>query len=100
MGAPLLKVPIPDVEAGPARVEAIARVVSSVGVPVLFLGGPRPDAPDGTDVAKVREVILLEVRDVMTGGAAGLAIGRALIQDPDPAAFAIEMSKLVHAYRN
>ncbi len=43
MGAPVLKVPVPAVGAGAARVEAVARVVSSVGVPVLFLGGPRRD---------------------------------------------------------
>jgi DhnA family fructose-bisphosphate aldolase class Ia len=44
LGAPLLKVPVPDVPAGPGRVDAVARVVASVGVPVLFLGGPhRPD---------------------------------------------------------
>ena len=41
MGAPVLKVPVPDVEPGAARVDAVARVVASVGAPVLFLGGPR-----------------------------------------------------------
>ena len=32
-----------------ARVEAVARIVSSVGVPVLFLGGPRASRADGSD---------------------------------------------------
>ena len=41
LGAPVLKVPVPDVASGSARVDAVARVVASVGVPVLFLGGPR-----------------------------------------------------------
>jgi DhnA family fructose-bisphosphate aldolase class Ia len=98
MGAPVLKVPIPEAEPGPARVEAIARIVSSVGVPVLFLGGPRPPAPQGEDVSRAREVIKLEVQDVMVGGAAGLAIGRALIVDPEPGPFAQEIAELVHNY--
>jgi DhnA family fructose-bisphosphate aldolase class Ia len=41
LGAPLLKVPVPDVAPGRERTAAVARVVESVGVPVLFLGGPR-----------------------------------------------------------
>ena len=76
IGAPLLKVPVPDAEAGAARVDAVARVVASVGVPVLFLGGPRGDGD--------REATLAEIRDVMEGGAAGVAVGRVVIEDPDP----------------
>ncbi len=44
MGAPLIKVPVPMAEPGVERVRAVARVVASVGVPVLFLGGPRGDS--------------------------------------------------------
>ena len=40
MGAPVIKVPVPSVAPGPERQAAVARVVASVGVPVLFLGGP------------------------------------------------------------
>jgi DhnA family fructose-bisphosphate aldolase class Ia len=83
MGAPLLKVPVPDVAGGRDRIAAVARVVESVGVPVLFLGGPRGNSG--------REAILAEVADAMAGGAAGLAIGRLVFEDPDPA----EMAKLV-----
>ena len=38
---------------GTARVDAVARIVSSVGVPVLFLGGPRAHHPheDGDTTA-------------------------------------------------
>jgi DhnA family fructose-bisphosphate aldolase class Ia len=86
MGAPLLKVPVPDEDAGPARVDAVARVVASVGAPVLFLGGPRSSRP----------AMLDEVRDVMAGGAAGLAIGRAVYQDPDPAEAAALVTGIVH----
>lgn len=40
MGTPVLKVPVPAVPPGAERQRAVARVVASVGVPVLFLGGP------------------------------------------------------------
>ncbi len=89
MGAPLLKVPVPDVPAGGARVEAVNRVVAAVGVPVLFLGGPQVDG--GTDR------VLDEVRDVMAGGGAGLAIGRAILQEPSPADMASQLAGIVHA---
>lgn len=86
LGAPVLKVPVPDVEPGPARVDAVARIVASVGVPVLFLGGPRrTGADDGGDP---REGALEEIRDVMAGGAAGMAVGRIVYQDPDPSTMA------------
>jgi DhnA family fructose-bisphosphate aldolase class Ia len=85
MGAPVIKVPVPAVAPGAERQRAVARVVASVGVPVLFLGGP----VTGTG----REHVLSEVRDVMDGGAAGMAMGRTIYQDPDPA----EAAGLVHA---
>jgi DhnA family fructose-bisphosphate aldolase class Ia len=88
LGAPLLKVPVPDARPGPARVDAVARVVASVGVPVLFLGGPHlQDHRDG---------VLAETRDVMDGGGAGLAMGRAIFQEPSPAAMAEELAEVVH----
>jgi hypothetical protein len=83
MGAPLLKVPVPEETPGRARTTAVARVVESVGVPVLFLGGPRGGAG--------RDVVLQEIRDAMAGGAAGMAVGRVVFEDPEPA----EMAKLV-----
>ena len=86
LGAPLLKVPVPDVPAGGARVEAVARIVASVGVPVLFLGGPHDH----------RDRVLEETRDVMDGGAAGLAMGRAIFQEASPAAMAKELAEVVH----
>lgn len=88
LGAPILKVPVPAVPAGAARVAAVARVVQSVGVPVLFLGGPRGEG-DG-------EPVLAEVRDCMAGGAAGMAIGRAIYQDPSPAETAKRVADIVH----
>jgi len=100
LGAPVLKVPIPDVAPGPARVDAVARIVASVGVPVLFLGGPRRAAEVGaggvagaggaTGVGRgdTREPALQEIHDAMAGGAAGLAVGRVVYQDPEPATMA------------
>ena len=89
LGAPVLKVPVPDVAAGSARVDAVARIVSSVGAPVLFLGGPRSESVD-------REDVLAEIRDAMAGGAAGLAVGRVVFQDPEPAAMARLVADAVH----
>jgi len=87
MGAPVLKVPVPEAEPGEARREAVARVVGAVGCPVLFLGGPRRDDDDA---------LLCEAADVMAGGAAGLAIGRAVIQHRDPASMAKALRGAVH----
>jgi DhnA family fructose-bisphosphate aldolase class Ia len=87
LGAPVLKVPVPDVTPGAARSAAVARIVAAVGVPVLFLGGPKK--PD-------RDVILDEVRDVIAGGGQGMAIGRAVYQDPDPGDMAKRIAALVH----
>ncbi|MGA3147099.1 MAG: hypothetical protein ABSF33_06450 [Acidimicrobiales bacterium] len=88
LGAPLLKVPVPDVPAGQARIEAVARVVASVGVPVLFLGGPHDRGG--------RDRVVDETRDVMDGGGAGLAMGRAIFQESSPAGMAKELAEVVH----
>ena len=103
MGAPVLKVPVPGVEPGAARVDAAARIVASVGVPVLFLGGPRPGGGGtgeggggGADGGATRRRVLAEVEDVMAGGAAGLAVGRVVYQDPEPAVMARLLAEAVH----
>jgi DhnA family fructose-bisphosphate aldolase class Ia len=88
MGAPVIKVPVPAVAPGEERRRAVARVVASVGVPVLFLGGPL--GPGG------RPPVLEEVRDVMDGGGSGMAIGRTVYQDPDPEEMAGLVAALVH----
>jgi DhnA family fructose-bisphosphate aldolase class Ia len=85
MGAPVIKVPVPALPPGAERQRAVARVVACVSVPVLFLGGPR--------TAAGRTQVLDEVRDVMEGGGAGMAMGRTIYQDPDPG----EVAGLVHA---
>ncbi|HXQ59969.1 MAG TPA: hypothetical protein VN799_07710 [Acidimicrobiales bacterium] len=88
LGAPVLKVPVPAVAPGPERIAAVARVVESVGVPVLFLGGPRGDGD--------RAAVLSEIRDAMAGGAAGMAMGRLVFEDPDPAEMARRVADAVH----
>jgi DhnA family fructose-bisphosphate aldolase class Ia len=88
MGARLLKVPVPLAAPGVERERAVARVVASVGVPVLFLGGPM--GPGG------RASVLEEVRDVMAGGGGGMAIGRTVYQDADPAEMAGLIAGLIH----
>ncbi len=88
MGAPVIKVPVPAAAPGLERQRAVTRVVASVGVPVLFLGGPLTEAG--------RPHVLDEVRDVMAGGGAGLAMGRTLYQDPDPGEMAGLVRELVH----
>jgi DhnA family fructose-bisphosphate aldolase class Ia len=88
MGAPVIKVPVPSVPPGPERQAAVARVVASVGVPVLFLGGPLSSAG--------RSPVLDEVRDVMEGGGSGMAMGRTIYQDPQPAEMAALVADLVH----
>ncbi len=87
LGSTLLKVPVPDVPGGARRAGAVQRVVDSVGVPVLFLGGPRSEGAEPVeDVA----------RDVMDGGGGGLAVGRAVIEDPDPGGTAGRLAEIVH----
>jgi DhnA family fructose-bisphosphate aldolase class Ia len=88
LGSPLLKVPIPDTAPGAERVDAVGRVTASVGVPVLFLGGPhRGQGP---------EPVLDEARDVMAGGGAGLAMGRAILQEGSPTTMARQLAEIVH----
>jgi len=88
LGAPVLKVPVPDAPAGRDRIAAVARVVGSVGVPVLFLGGPRTGAG--------RQAVLDEISDAMAGGAAGMAVGRVVFEDPEPETMARLVAEAVH----
>ena len=88
MGAPVVKVPVPSMPPGAVRRRAVARIVASVGVPVLFLGGPRGEGG--------RDPVLDEVRDVMEGGGSGMAMGRTIYQDPDPGEMAARVAGLVH----
>ena len=78
MGAPVLKVPVPAVAPGAERQRR---------------GGPgggqrrraRCSSSAGPRTAAGRDHVLDEVRDVMEGGGAGMAMGRTIYQDPEPA---------------
>ncbi|HUO47664.1 MAG TPA: hypothetical protein VMU09_02405 [Acidimicrobiales bacterium] len=108
MGAPLLKLPPPDEPQGAARAKAVARIVRSAGAPVLFLGGPRrvaagaagtgggPSGATGALNNSPDAALVALARDVMDGGGAGLAVGRGLLQHPDPAAMASSLAAVVH----
>ena len=100
MGARLLKVPVPDEPAGAARVKAVARVVRSVGAPVLFLGGPQrgDDAKRTAPAEPAPDAAPRLARDVMAGGAAGMAVGRGLLEHPDPRAMAQALAVVVHGH--
>ena len=77
---------MPEVSPGELRVEVVGRVVASVGVPVLF-GGPH-----GGDGGSILEA----ARDVMAGGGAGLALGRAILEEPSPSEAARRLAAVVH----
>ena len=96
LGAPVLKVPVPDVapgrgtrgRRGPDRGErrecrcsfSVARAAAGT---CRAARDPRAGALD-------------EIRDAMAGGAAGLAVGRVVFQDPDPATMARLVADAVH----
>ncbi|POX48599.1 2-amino-4,5-dihydroxy-6-one-heptanoic acid-7-phosphate synthase [Streptomyces sp. Ru71] len=68
-------------------VEAMRDVTRTAPVPVVVVGGPRTDDESAT---------LAYVADAMSGGAAGVAMGRNVFQAPDPGAMADKLSDLIH----
>ena len=89
LGAPLLKVPVPDVPAGRRR--------RSRPWPGWWPAWACPSSSSAARTAEDgRDRVLDEARDVMAGGAAGLAMGRAIFQEPDPAAMADQVAAIVH----
>ena len=83
IGADVVKTPYP-VDATP---EDFRRIVENCFVPVIILGG----AAMGDDAG-----LLKMVEDAMTGGAAGIAIGRNVWQHSNPAAIARSLAAIVH----
>lgn len=80
IGADLVQVPHPGPE------PAVRSVARGCPVPLLAAGGPRAATPSS---------FLDAVRAAMAGGAAGIAVGRNLFQNPHPAAFARELGEVV-----
>lgn len=81
LGADLVKVSVPPVPG------AIERIVAGAGVPVVVSGGPNQ---------RNRDAVLQAVRDAVTGGASGVALGRNVFQDPEPQRIAARLYDVVH----
>ncbi|ABD13553.1 2-amino-3,7-dideoxy-D-threo-hept-6-ulosonate synthase [Frankia casuarinae] len=81
LGADLVKAPFPG------SVPALRDLTDACPVPLLCAGGPRRSEDD----------VLAYVRDVLHGGAAGVAMGRSIFQADDPRRMAAAVAQLVHA---
>ncbi|MEU9475240.1 2-amino-3,7-dideoxy-D-threo-hept-6-ulosonate synthase [Streptomyces sp. NPDC048191] len=81
LGADLVKAPYPG------SVTALRELTDACPVPLLCAGGPRRSEPE----------VLAYVRDVLRGGAAGVAMGRNLFQADDPRRTAAAVARLIHA---
>ena len=68
-------------------VKAMAQVVRSSPIPIVVAGGARMMQEGATEQF---------VRDAISAGVAGLAMGRNVFQAPDPGAMARRVSELVH----
>lgn len=79
-GADLVQVP------HPGSVDRVRDAVRGCPVPLLITGGPQASEP---------AAFLASVRAAVSGGAAGLSVGRNLFQHPDPAAFAREVGEAI-----
>lgn len=82
VGASLVQVPHPGSQ------EGVRAVVRGCPTPVIVAGGPRATSPEG---------FLESIRAALVGGAAGVAVGRNLFQDPDPAGFARRIGDVLAA---
>jgi 2-amino-4,5-dihydroxy-6-oxo-7-(phosphonooxy)heptanoate synthase len=71
----------------PGSLEEMRRLVRSTPVPVLLGGGVRVEDEEG---------FLLQVRDSVTAGGAGICIGRNLFQRRDPEPLARRVATLLH----
>lgn len=81
LGADLLKVP------HPSDPEAFRTLVEASPVPVLILGGPR---------AETEREMLAGVAAALAAGARGVAFGRNVFQQRDPAATVRALRALIH----
>jgi len=66
---------------------AMAEVVRSSPIPIVVAGGARMTEEGATEQF---------VRDAISAGVAGLAMGRNIFQAPDPGAMARRVSELIH----
>jgi 2-amino-4,5-dihydroxy-6-oxo-7-(phosphonooxy)heptanoate synthase len=84
LGVDLVKVPY----AG--SVAAMADITRDAPVPVVVVGGPRNE-----DEGQV----LGYVEDALSGGAAGVAMGRNIFRSPDPGLLAAKVAGIVHGHQ-
>lgn len=80
LGADIVKLPY----RGPA--EQFRKVTSNCYRPIVVLGGPKREDGD----------FLSDLGGAMESGAAGVAIGRNVWGDPEPAKVALQLARLVH----
>ncbi|WLW52460.1 2-amino-3,7-dideoxy-D-threo-hept-6-ulosonate synthase [Streptomyces sp. YU58] len=71
----------------PARPQDLAEATAHSPVPVLVAGGPPRAHPSE---------VLSYVSDALSGGAAGVAMGRSIFQSDDPGALTARLSDLIH----
>ncbi len=67
-------------------VEAFSRVVSATALPVIIAGGPKTGSTAD---------LLLTIRDAVRAGARGVAIGRNIFEDRDPAGLSALVRRLL-----
>ena len=68
-------------------VEKMQEIAAASPVPIVAAGGPRTGD---------RDALMDFVDDVLAGGAAGLAVGRSIFEDPDPGALTRRIAERVH----
>lgn len=83
LGADVVKTTYPGSRA------SMAEVAASCPIPVIVAGGAPADSADQ---------VLGFTRDALTGGAAGVAMGRNIFLAPDPRAMAGRVGRLVHQF--
>jgi 2-amino-4,5-dihydroxy-6-oxo-7-(phosphonooxy)heptanoate synthase len=68
-------------------VDEMRDIVRSCPIPVIIAGGPRRDDTDA---------VLAYVGELLSSGAAGVAMGRNIFEAPDPGAMAARVASLIH----
>jgi len=84
LGADVVKIPIPE------PVRALEALAHALPIPIVLMGGP------ATDVGKLFGLL----HQALDTGAAGVALGRNIWQQPDPGAMVAALKELVHHNRS
>jgi fructose-bisphosphate aldolase / 2-amino-3,7-dideoxy-D-threo-hept-6-ulosonate synthase len=81
LGADVVKLPWPDSD------DAMREIVAGCPVPVVLAGGARQECLDSLEE---------HIQVALAAGAAGVAVGRNVFQNPDPAAVLARLAGLIH----